>query len=209
MISPLIIILFLVVVAAWFGRRTLSRRRSLPCPACFSWMVDNAFSIRRTSATLDHLQLFPGMHVLDGGCGRGRLAIPIAQAVGAHGRVLAVDIQPDMLRRAKVKAGRSSVANMEFLHAGLGEGSLPRARFDRAVLSTVLGEIPDRLAALREIRSALKPGGFLLINEVIGDPHYQSLAKVKALTGEAGFRLGAHHGSWIAFSIRLEKQDDT
>ena len=193
------------LIMIWLVWRAVSRRRSVPCPAWLSWMVDNPFSMRRTSATLGQLQLTPGLSVLDAGCGPGRLAIPIAKAVGPKGSVLAMDIQPDMLRRAREKAAKASVGNLEFLHAGLGEGRLPNSHFDRAVLSTVLGEIPDRLAAMGEVHAALKPGGFLLVNEVMGDPHYQSIAKVKALAEKAGFRPGASYGGRLAFSIILEK----
>ena len=192
--------------AVWFLWRLISRRQSMPCPAWLSWMVDNPVSMRRTSATLDQLELRRGLAVLDGGCGPGRLAVPIAEAVGPVGSVLAVDVQGEMLRRARAKADKAMLGNIEFLHASLGEGKLPAAHFDRAVMSTVLGEIPDRVAALREIHRALKPGGFLLVNEVIGDPHYQSLARVRAMAQEAGFRPGLLVGSWMAYSLRLDKE---
>jgi len=198
-------ILAIAVLAVWLIWRAVSRRRSLPCPSWLGWMVDNPLSRRRTSATVTQLELAPGLHVLDAGCGPGRLTIPIAEAVGPRGTVVAVDIQPEMLRRARSKATQASVANVQFLHAALGEAQLPRSHFDRAVLVTVLGEIPDRLAALREIRSALKPGGFLLVNEFMADPHYQSIRTVAALAEEAGFRAGAIHGNRFAFSIKLER----
>jgi predicted methyltransferase len=73
------------------------------------------------------------------------------------------------------------------------------------VLVTVLGEIPDRLAALRDLYAALKPGGILLVKEVIGDPHYQTMPKVKDLAQQAGFRLGATDGSWLGFTMKLER----
>lgn len=200
-----VVILVSSAIAIALIWRAVSQRRSLPCPAWLGWMVDNPLSKGRTNATLVHLDLSPGMHVLDAGCGPGRLTIPIAQAVGPQGTVLAVDIQPEMLRRARTKAARASVANVQFLHAGLGEAKLPRSLFDRAVLVTVIGEIPDRLAALREIYSVTKPGGFLLVNEVMGDPHYQSIRRVKDLAEEAGFRPGAIYGNRFAFSIKLER----
>ena len=111
-----------------------------------------------------------------------------------------------MLRRARDKAAKAAVTNIEFIRAGLGEGDLPESLFDRAVLSTVLGEIPDRRAALGEIYASLKPGGFLLINEVVGDPHYQSLAKVKTIAEDVGLRPGAVYGNRSAYSIVLEKE---
>ena len=204
----LLIALVAGFTALWLVWRAAARRHSVPCPAWLSWMVDNPLSLRRTEATIAHLELRPGHRVLDAGCGPGRLSVPISEAVGPGGSVLALDIQPDMLRRARRKAESASVTNIEFLQAGLGEGRLPSDRFDRAVLSTVLGEIPDRLAALREIHSALKPGGFLLVNEVIGDPHYQSLTKVTELAEAAGFRRAAVHGGRMAFSVKLEKPQD-
>jgi len=201
----LLAFLFALVLVIWFLWRGASRWRSMPCPAWLSWMVDNPLSARRTSATLGHLDLHRGQRVLDAGCGPGRLTIPIARAVGEEGSVLAVDLQEAMIRRARAKVQRAFLGNIEFLQAGLGEGKLPVGRFDRAVLSTVLGEIPDRPAALREIAASLKPGGFLLVNEVLGDPHYQSVAKVRALALETELRPGAFYGGHWAFSLKLEK----
>jgi ubiquinone/menaquinone biosynthesis C-methylase UbiE len=154
---------------------------------------------------LRQLELTPGLWVLDAGCGPGRLAVPIAEAVGPAGRVFAMDIQQRMLDRARVKADRASVRNIEFLHAPLGAGRLPVGTFDRAVLVTVLGEIPDRLAALGEIFRALKPGGFLLVSEVLGDPHYQSLKEVDRLARAVGFIVSAPSGGRLAYSVRLRK----
>jgi ubiquinone/menaquinone biosynthesis C-methylase UbiE len=90
-----------------------------------------------------------------------------------------------MLRRAQEKARAAKVTNIRFLEAAVGEGKLPRDRFDRALLVTVLGEIPDRERALREIFDALKPGGRLSVTEVIFDPHFQSRQSV-APTGALG-----------------------
>lgn len=143
--------------------------------------------------------------MLDAGCGPGRFTVPIARAVGAEGRVVALDIQPKMLARARARTATAGVDNVDFLHAGLGDGKLPRESFDRAVLVTVLGEVPDRIEALREIYSALVPGGFLVVTEMMGDPHYQTVRKVTALGEEVGFRAGTKTGNWLAFSLSLEK----
>ena len=77
-----------------------------------------------------------------------------------------------MLARVRKKIEASGLQNVKFVHAGLGEGKLPAAYFDRAVLVTVLGEIPDRESALKEIYSALKLDGMLSVTEVILDPHF-------------------------------------
>ena len=144
-----------LVAVIW---RVGSRRRSVPCPVWLRWLVelDNPFTKTNQAAVIvERLELEPGMAVLDAGCGPGRLAIPIARQVGPQGEVVAMDIQAGMLQRAREKAAAANLANIRFLEGGLGGGKLGRNRFDRSVLVTVLGEVPDREAALAEIFDAL------------------------------------------------------
>jgi ubiquinone/menaquinone biosynthesis C-methylase UbiE len=188
--------------------RVASRGRSVPCPASLSWLVelDNPFTKTNRAATIvERLDVRPGMAVLDLGCGPGRLTIPIARKIGPAGEVVAMDIQSGMLQRAREKARAANLTNIEFLQSGAGEGKLGRNRFDRALLVTVLGEIPDRETALREIFDALKPGGHLSITEIIFDPHFQSRQTVARFARLAGFRETAFHGNRIAFTLNFEK----
>jgi ubiquinone/menaquinone biosynthesis C-methylase UbiE len=176
-----------------------------PCPTTFIWLLNNLFTARYHARVVSRLELVPGLAVLDAGCGPGLLTVPIARAVGPQGSVLALDVQAAMIRRARQAVARAGLANVAFLEAGLGEGRLPAQSFDRALLVTVLGEIPDRRGALREIYSSLKPGGLLSVTETLPDPHYQPRRKVKALAQEAGFRLRGEFGNWFTFTVNLEK----
>jgi ubiquinone/menaquinone biosynthesis C-methylase UbiE len=119
--------------------------------------------------------------------------------------VLAVDIQPRMLERLEARIAERGVRNVETLLAGLGDGKLPAERFDVAFLVTVLGEIPDAPAALREIHRALRPGGVLSVTEVIPDPHYQPVARVRALASEAGFAEQRYFPGAVSFTLNLAK----
>jgi 2-polyprenyl-3-methyl-5-hydroxy-6-metoxy-1,4-benzoquinol methylase len=196
-----------LVAGIW---RLASSRHSLPCPAWLGWLVelDNPFTrTNRAAVIVERLDLQPGMAVLDAGCGPGRLAIPIARQIGPQGEVTAMDIQAGMLRRAREKARAANLANIQFLEAGLGEGKLGHNRFDRAVLVTVLGELPDRETGLREIFAALKPGGILSVTEVIFDPHFQSRQSVARLARAAGYREQGFHGNRIAFTLNLERPE--
>jgi ubiquinone/menaquinone biosynthesis C-methylase UbiE len=119
--------------------------------------------------------------------------------------VTAIDIQESMLQKAEERARAAGFTNIRFLSFGLGERGLDRNRFDRAVLVTVLGEIPDREAALQEIFQSLRPGGILLIEETIRDPHFQSHSTVRRLANAAGFRERDFHGSRFSFALTLQK----
>ena len=203
-----LVVVIALVAVIW---RVGSRRRSIPCPVWLRWLVelDNPFTqTNRAAAIVERLELQPGMAVLDAGCGPGRLAIPIARRVGPQGEVVAMDIQAGMLERAREKAAAANLANIRFLEGGLGEGKLGRDRFDRSVLVTVLGEVPDREAALSEIFDALKPGGILSVTEIIFDPHFQSRPTVERLAHSVGFCERAFHGNRIAFTLNLEKPHD-
>ena len=205
-ITVLLVVVATVLVASTW--RFCSRRQSLPCPVWLRWLVelDNPFTkTNRAAFIVETLAFSPGMTVLDAGCGPGRLTVPLARSVGPAGRVVALDIQPGMLARAKTKTEAAGHANVEFVAAGLGEGKLPADHFDRAVLVTVLGEIPDRAAALAELFSALKPGGILAVVEVIFDPHFQSRGTVTGLATSAGFRERAFFGRSLAYVIHFEK----
>jgi len=195
----------LLVALVW---RFASRRRSLPCPVWLRWMVelDNPFTqTNRANETIRHLNLQPGMKILDIGCGPGRLTIPAAQQTGPQGEVVAMDIQAGMLRRAQKRAQAAHLGNIRFLQAGVGEGKLERNQYDRALLVTVLGEVPKQEAALQEIFEALKPSGILSVTEIIFDPHFQSRSTVRALAGAVGFKEKACFGNRLAYTMNLEK----
>ena len=199
------VVLFVLVSLVW---RLVSNRQSLPWPSWLGWMVemDNPFTeTNRASVIIGLLGLQPGMKVLDAGCGPGRLSIPAAQAIGPQGELTALDLQPGMLARVQEKARAASLGNIRFVQAGLGEGTLEQDYYDRAMLVTVLGEIPEQETALKEIFAALKPGGILSVTEVIFDPHFQGRESVRRVAGEAGFREIGFFGKQLAYTMHFEK----
>ena len=187
--------------------RLLSRRQSLPCPAWLSILLENPYmnSVAGANKILDRMALESGMKVLDVGCGPGRLTIPAAERVGPAGAVVALDIQSEMLHRLQKRIETQNLTNIQTIQAGAGDGAVPHNTFDRALLVTVLGEIPDRQAALSEIFTALKPGGILSITEALPDPHYQSRTQLRKLAKGVGFKEASCTGNWVAFTSNFIK----
>ena len=202
--SGLICVIVMIAVIWRFS----SVRSSIPCPSWLSWLVelDNPF-LKNNSAReiISHLSLRSGMKVLDFGCGPGRLSIPVAKQIGPSGTVIAFDIQPGMLERVRVKADHENLGNIQFVQGAAGEVKLGKNEYDRVLLITVLGEIPDKTTAMKEIFECLKPSGLLSITEVIADPHFQTRKNVLAVASSAGFIEKGFFGNQISYTINLEK----
>ncbi|MGH3147307.1 MAG: class I SAM-dependent methyltransferase [Rubrobacter sp.] len=183
------------------------RLRPIPHPPPLTFLFENpvAETFVGRELLLERADLAPGMRVLDAGCGPGRLTIPLASAVGPGGEVVALDGQPAMLAKLEGRLGESGVTNVRPLLSRLGEGDLAEGGFDRILLPMVLGEVRDRRAALRELHSALAPGGVLSITEVFGDPDYHRPATVRREAEEAGLRLTRRFGLFPAYTLNFEK----
>ena len=199
-----IIVAFLLIVVIW---RLVSNRRSLPCPSWLGWLVemDNpVLRSNRASTIISHLDLKPGMKVLDLGCGPGRLSIPLAKRLG-DGEVVAADLQPAMLQRVKAKAEAAELGNIRYLELRAEEADLGADLYDRVLLVTVLGEIPDRAKVMAAVFQTLKPGGLLSITEAIADPHFLRRNTVRQLAAEAGFVEAGFWGHRFAYNIHFRK----
>ncbi len=200
--------IFAALCCIWVVWKLVSRRKSLPCPSWLYRMVEMENPLAKNSQAktiLAGLGVAEGMTVLDAGCGPGRVTLHLAKAVGADGKVIAVDLQQGMLDVVQRKAQQKGLAMIAFEKLSLGEGKLAAYQADRAVLAAVLGEIPQQSAALQEVYAALKPGGILAVAETIFDPHYQRKSHVLDLAQAAGFEEVAFNGNCLAYTVYLQK----
>jgi ubiquinone/menaquinone biosynthesis C-methylase UbiE len=133
------------------------------------------------------------------------LLIPAAWRVLPGGRAIGIDIQYKMIERLKERAQKAGVMNLTALVGDATSLKLPSQSVDLVFLCTVLGEIPDRPAALAECYRVLKPGGMLAITEIFGDPHYQTRAKAQRLAAAASFELQLIEGGWRSYTARFRK----
>jgi ubiquinone/menaquinone biosynthesis C-methylase UbiE len=160
-----------------------------------------------TRTILDRLELRPGVKVLEIGPGPGRLLIPAAKRVLPEGEAVGIELQPAMIERLKRRADQAGVANLKPILGDATQPHVPEAGFDVVFLCAVLGEIPDRAAALAQCYRALKPRGVLSISEMFGDPHYQTQSVVRRLAEEAGFRFRSVRGHWWLFTADFVKPE--
>ncbi len=190
--------------------RVVSRHHPTACPAWLIFLLENPYmnAVAGSQVLLKRARVGAGMSVLDVGCGPGRLAVPAARQVAPGGRVVALDLQPKMIGALQRRIASLAIRNIETILGGAGEGKVPVNAFDRALLVTVLGEIVDQIAALREIHGALKPGGILSITEVLPDPHYQSRRRVRRLAESVGFEFNELLGPWYAFTMNFRKASE-
>ncbi len=127
----------------------------------------------------------PGQVVLDLGCGSGTYTIPAAHAVGATGRVYALDINPAALDRMARKAARAGVQNVVRVDASTGvRVPLDDDAVDHVLMIDVLQKIAEKEAILQEASRVLRPGGVLLIF-----PMHLDIDAVEGLVAGAGLQL--------------------
>src|SRR5262249_32059366 len=100
------------------------------------------------------LGLRPGMTVVDLGAGTGYFEPQLARAVGPSGRVLALDVEPDMVRYLRERAARAGLANVEARTVAPDDPGLGAGTVDRVLIVDTWHHLPDRAAYARKLTAA-------------------------------------------------------
>ena len=111
-----------------------------------------------------HLHLTRTSRVLEVGPGPGFFSIDVAHAI-PEGRIELIDIQREMLRKARGRLSAAGVQNASYTQANAVKLPFQSGIFDVAFLVAVLGEVPDPKACLGSIADVLRPGGVLPFRE--------------------------------------------
>lgn len=190
--------------------RIIRKVYRFPAPAFIGQFLDS--DVRRWLQPPDKLiersGIKRGMTVMDLGCGSGAFTTFVARAIGEHGKLYAVDIQPAMLQQLERKLARPAnqdITNIELRQASAYDLPFEDGTLDLVYVVTVLQEVPDRARALWEIRRILKPGGILAVTEFLPDPDYPLRSTIIKTCQREGFVLDVNLGNLWNYTMRFKK----
>jgi SAM-dependent methyltransferase len=198
---------FLVIggAAAIAGAAIWWRKNPSACPYSQRFWVEAPHPLITRARLREALDPGPGERILEVGPGTGYYTLDVAEWVKPDGEVDVVDLQQEMLDHTMRRAGERGLANVTPTRSDATSMPYEDGSFDAAYLVTVLGEIPDQDAAIRELARVLKPGGRLVVGELLGDPHYVRLAPMRLRATGAGLAYERRAGNALGYFARFIK----
>lgn len=180
-----------------------ARRHPSACPYRYRFAVSVPRPVITRARLREILDPKPGERILEVGPGTGYYALHTAEWIEPGGTLEILDIQQEMLDHTMRLANERGLSNIAPAHGDASALPYPDDRFDAAYLVTVLGEIPKGNEALAELRRVLKPGGRLVVGELLPDPHMVPLNSLRARAEAAGLRYETHQGNRIGYFARF------
>ncbi len=130
------------------------------------WLIrENRENEERVSELLKAMEIKEGMTVCDIGAGNGYHALLMAKMVGDTGKIIANDIQPEMLTLLKKRANNAGVNNIETILGAFDNPNIPQGRCDLLLMVDVYHEISDPENMLKHIYRSLSEDGLVVLVE--------------------------------------------
>lgn len=162
------------------------------------WLERSEREIEELPETaLDKIGINPGMVVADVGAGVGYFSVRLAKRVGKEGKILAVDVQPEMLAILKERAASAKVTNIQTILGSESDPHLPPNSCDLILMVDVYHELSQPQHMLQRMKQALRADGRLVLLEYrkedphipIRSEHKMSVADAKTEVEAEGFKL--------------------
>lgn len=173
------------------------------CPYNQRFWVQAPHPLITRARLLEALAPHPGERILEVGPGTGYYTLDVARRLG-EGTLEVFDLQQEMLDHVTRRAASAGISNVSPTQGDARRLPYADDRFDAAFLVTVLGEIPDQDAALRELRRVVRTGGRVVVGELFGDPHMVTFGALTRRAQAAGLRVDRRVGPPIGYFARLE-----
>jgi ubiquinone/menaquinone biosynthesis C-methylase UbiE len=174
------------------------------CPYSQRFWVEAPHPFITRARLREILEPRPGERLLEVGPGTGYYSLPVAEWLRPGGSLDIVDVQQEMLDHTMRRAREHGIANIAPTLADARELPLGDDSFDGAYLVTVLGEVPDQDAALRELGRVTRPGGRIVVGELFGDPHMVTHSALSRSAAAAGLRVERKLGGALWHYTRLQ-----
>lgn len=179
------------------------------CPPSLAWLLANPLRL-----VLHNPQKMLAAYELEGktcadiGCGPGYFTIPMARLAGESGKVIAVDLQPEMLEMVRKRASAAKMAErIQYHNCGEREIGLGAEAADFALAFWMVHETLDPAAFMRQVFALLRPGGRFLFVEPVMHVSAESFESSLRLAVGAGFKLKARPQVAISRAGLLFKPD--
>lgn len=160
--------------------------------------------VQPPARTVRHMRLAPHHRVLELGCGPGWFSPTMAASV-PKGSVTLCDMQQEMLDLALKRT--SDFRNVTAVPADATRLPFGDGSFDAVLVATMLGEVPDPSACLREVRRVLAPGGSVTVSETRRDSDFIPLSDLLEIARGAGLHMVERHGPRLQYVARFVQAD--
>jgi protein-L-isoaspartate O-methyltransferase len=197
--------LLLAAAAAVAGAALWWRKNPSACPYGQRFWVEAPHPLITRDRLREILDPKAGERILEVGPGTGYYTLDAAEWVKPDGQVDILDLQQEMLDHTMRRAADAGLANVTPTQSDATAMPYEEGIFDAAYLTTVLGEVPDQDAVFREFARVLKPGGRLVVGELLGDPHYVRLAPMRLRASGAGVTYERRVGNALGYFARFAK----
>jgi ubiquinone/menaquinone biosynthesis C-methylase UbiE len=198
---------FILGLRRWYRERE-GRGGPIPVSQAAMLLTPARALLHPPRQVLESFGLCAGDTVLELGPGPGYFTAEALAIAGPAGRVISADLQPGMLALLRERLEQAAAPGPRLVVADALRLPFADRSFDAAFLITVLGEVPDRPAALAELRRVLKPGGKLSFLETLGDPDYVAVDTMKDLCRAFGFELVRHEPRLLGYSMTFAAPAD-
>jgi len=149
---------------------------------CLTYKIRDLFLPRKN--ILKEVDIQPGSHVLDYGCGPGSYTVVASRLVGEKGKVYALDIHPLAIQKIKGVASKKRLKNIETIQSDCAT-EMENETIDVAFLYDILHDLSEPDQVLEELHRVLKPGGTLSVN----DHHLKENQIISQVTRKGLFKL--------------------
>jgi ubiquinone/menaquinone biosynthesis C-methylase UbiE len=191
---------FVLGLRLWYRERE-GRGGPIPVSQVGMFTSPQRRRIHPPRETLIRFGVKEGSTVLELGPGPGYFTPYAGTLVGVDGRVISLDLQPGMLALLQERLREYGTTNAFPIAGDATRLPFANRSLDVAFLVAVLGEVPDRPAALAELRRVLKPGGTLGFLETLSDPDYVFVDTMKDLCRAFGFDLIDHQRQRLGYTM--------